>query len=451
MTTKQKPVFQNLRALDANTATFTLSPSHHVYANTLRRAVMTEVETVGIRSDMNPRDGTTTDVIIQFNNTPMTNEMLADRVGLVPVWVANPRQWNPERFIFKLDVKNEGDAPLDVTCSDFEILEVGADGEEPKPYTKGNKEFFHPNPISHDTALLAVLKGKLLNQTPQSIQLTARATVGKGKDHVRFNPACQCTFKNTINTDVEEQKVYFEKWLRSTKNEDPKKLEKEEEKRNQFMREFQTMEVERCFLKNEKGEPYSFDFTVESKGVLPVSYIVSRALEALQEKCITYASLEKSSLDTVRIKVKEARGPIFDFIFQNEDHTLGQLLQTWMDQNLIDSGEITFAGAIVPHPLRKELVVSVGVKDGNELTARTMVSKAARACAAMFKVWRENWDELSSGSVPTASVPVTSAPRVRKLKLAPSEAPSGEPTADEPKKRVRDPRKGAFWTNPVLE
>jgi len=463
MTTQQKNMFQNLKQVDPLTLTFTLSPTHHVYANTLRRAVMTEVETVGFRSDMNPKDGTTTDVIVQYNNTPMTNEMLADRIGLLPIWVSKPLEWDASKYRFDLDVKNEGDDSLDVTCANFRVMLVGNPGEDPTPFEGGNKEFFHPNPLTGDTALIAVLKGKLLNQNPQSIQLVAHATVGKGRDHVRFNPVSQCSYKNTINEDEEEQKKYFEKWLRSTKNEDPKKLEKEEEARNRFWREFQTMEVERCFLKNEAGEPYSYDFTIESKGVLSVPYIVSRALEALQQKCLTYASLEKTELDTVKIKVKEARGPIFDFLIQNEDHTLGQLLQTWMDQNLMDKEEITFAGAMMPHPLRKELLVSIGVKDGNETTARAMFSKAAKGCAAMFKVWKENWDELTAGRVPTAPAPVPRN-RNRTFKLAPGEAlppaeaapqaqpqPTGEvaKAAAAAKKKERDPRRGAFWQNPL--
>jgi DNA-directed RNA polymerase subunit L len=86
----------------------------------------------------------------------------------------------------------------------------------------------------------------------------------------------------------------------------------------------------------------------------------------------------------------------FDFIFQNEDHTLGNLLQTWMEQNLVDSGEITFAGYKVPHPLRDEMVLRVGVDSGQDYTARAAVAKAARECAQMFKNWAAQWAAAAS-------------------------------------------------------
>jgi DNA-directed RNA polymerase alpha subunit len=77
-------VFQNLEQVDEKTLKFTMSPVVVTYANTLRRAVQTEVEVLGFRADM-LEDGSTADVKILKNTTPMSNEMLADRVGLLPI------------------------------------------------------------------------------------------------------------------------------------------------------------------------------------------------------------------------------------------------------------------------------------------------------------------------------------------------------------------------------
>jgi DNA-directed RNA polymerase subunit L len=53
-------------------------------------------------------------------------------------------------------------------------------------------------------------------------------------------------------------------------------------------------------------------------------------------------------------------------------------------------------GYKVPHPLRDEMVLRVGVKDGMETTARSAVAKAARECAQMFKNWRVMWAAASA-------------------------------------------------------
>ena len=83
-TALESNVFQRIEQKDRYTVTFTLSPTDVGYANALRRIILTGVESVAFRSDINDL-GKTTDVNITKNSTPMTNEMLADRIGLLPI------------------------------------------------------------------------------------------------------------------------------------------------------------------------------------------------------------------------------------------------------------------------------------------------------------------------------------------------------------------------------
>ena len=57
----------------------------------------------------------------------------------------------------------------------------------------------------------------------------------------------------------------------------------------------------------------------------------------------------------------------------------------------MDSGEVTFVSYKVPHPLRDEMLVRVGVEDGLETTARAALAKAARATGQMFREWLAVW------------------------------------------------------------
>ncbi len=471
----QTNVFQNLEKVDPLTLQFQLTPTHVSYANTLRRAILTEVESLGFRSDIK-ENGSTSDVRVQENNTPMTNEMLADRVGLLPVWlpegIPNPLAWDPDQYTFEINVESDKETSRDVTCDDFVVRQVSATSLEEGKLVPG-KQFFHPDPITLSTSLIAVLKGKQPNQNPQRIKLSARATVGRGREHVRFCPVSQCSYRYTIDDNEEEQRKVFENWLRSTKKiSDVKALDKEADRKEALMREFKTMEIERCYIKDPKtGEPNSFDFTIESKGVLSIPYIVSRALEAIEQKCRKYASIDKGDgIEGVQIQPADARMSGFDFIIPHEDHTLGNLLQTWMDQNLMDSKDITFAGYKIPHPLRDEMVFRIGVEDGLATTARAMFARAATECATMFKKWRENWDSVVKGELPTVKPKSAAKPRTRKVVASnlpalaaqqqsvvapPPEAPitaeAAAPTASTKKPTKRDPRRGAFWTNPVVE
>ena len=268
-------LFKNVTK-DGDVLRFTLAPTQVSYANTLRRAIITEVETVAFRSEIK-EDGTTSDVLISKNSTPMSNEMLAHRLGLVPVHVADPLNWSPEDYTFKLDVTNDSSDPLDVVASDIRVYKDR--GPEEEPLLVPSVEFFHPDPVTHDTCLLAVLKGRTGTQEPESVSLTAKATVGTGRENAAFMPVTsRCSYGYTLDTNEERKKEVFTAWLQTSKKVNPSELESNAVRKGELEREFATMQQQRCFLKDAAGEPYSFDFIVESVGVLTPVYCVARAL-----------------------------------------------------------------------------------------------------------------------------------------------------------------------------
>jgi len=388
-------VFKNLQRESPAVIRFTLAPTHVSYANTLRRAMITEVETVAFAADI-AENGGTTDVLITKNSTPMSNEMLAHRIGLLPVHVENPLEWNPEEYTFKLDVVNDSTNPRDVVASDITVLKNRGPEEDPLPVP--SVQFFHPDPVTHDTTLLTVLKGRVGTQEPEALSFVAKATLGSGRVNARFMPVTsRCSYGYTLDDSPERKKEMFTKWLTTHKKVNPTELESNSGRKGELEREFATMEIQRCYKIDERGEPYSFDFIVESIGVLDPTYTVRRAIDILQKKLLIYASIDSGDLpENLKMRPADARMKGFDFIFQHEDHTLGNLLQTWMEQNEMDSGEITYAGYKVPHPLRDEMLLRVGVESGKDTDARAAVAKAAGSCARMFSTWAAQWAAVAS-------------------------------------------------------
>ena len=387
-------VFKNLVKESSTVLRFVMEPTTVGYANTLRRTMITDVETIAFRANITDT-GSTTDVIITKNDTPLSNEMLAHRIGLIPIHVENPLDWKPEEYKFSLKVSNDSSEPLDVVAADIQVLKNR--GAEEEPLLVPNVQFFHPDPVTHDTALLTVLKGKLASQEPEIIEFSAVATMGTGRENAAFMPVTsRCAYGYSKDDDPERKREIFTMWLNKHKKVNVTELESNPTRKGELEREFETMEVQRCYKKDERGEPYSFDFIVESVGVLSPTYIVARAIELLQAKVLRYASIDSGDLpDSVKVRPADARMKGFDFVFQREDHTMGNLLQTWMEQNLMDSGDITFVGYKVPHPLRDEMVLRVGVDSGKDVDARAAVAKAARECAQMFKNWSGAWAAVS--------------------------------------------------------
>jgi DNA-directed RNA polymerase subunit L len=88
----------------------------------------------------------------------------------------------------------------------------------------------------------------------------------------------------------------------------------------------------------------------------------------------------------------------YDFLFRGHDHTLGNLLQTWLVEHHIEgdaSPKITYAGYSVPHPLRDEMVLRIGIQGDEESTARQAVAAAAKGCVEMFQNMRSAWLDVN--------------------------------------------------------
>lgn len=423
MASNTSQVFQDIEVVDEKTMKFTMSPVSVTYANTLRRAVQTEVETLGFRADM-LEDGSTSDVKIYKNTTPMSNEMLADRVGLLPVVMQEGSGWDKESVLFRLHVRNETDDIRLVTASDFECLENQPTSDERVRIP--NTRFFHPNPITGDTCIIAVLKPMTDGQEPEEIHLEAYASLGKGREHTRFNPVAQCAYSYTRDEDKGRVTELWNRWLTQQKKVDPKELDKDAERKGILEREFRSLEIYRCFKMDAAGEPFSYDFTVESVGTTNVIKIIGDALSAVAALCDKYAALDKDLPDTVDIRPADARMKGFDFWFEAEDHTLGNLIQTWLDDNRIGDGSVSFAGYKVPHPLRDEMVIRIGVEDGLEATARLAIAEAAKGCADMFRGWTLQWTGAVDGAgfkTPAEVKPVWQAHAEAKAQSVPKAAP----------------------------
>lgn len=465
MATPEAITFENLAKKDANTYTFTLNNSHVTYANTLRRLILTGVETVAFRADMTT-SGTTTDVLVNANTTPMTNEMLAHRIGLLPLNVKDPLKWNPDRYVFKLEGAAKKDSVADLCAGDFKVFDRSAKrgGDGTNTTTNETNEsnvtslstsnntsasssttassessattesyetnetststaslasfketedasivpasvFFPPHPITGDTCLIATFPAG----SGQKIDLVAKATIGTGRENARFMPVSQCSYEYTRDTDPDRQQELFEKWLLDAKKVVYSPEEADTEKIKALRREYNTMEVARCYLRNETtGEPYSFDFTVESIGILEVPYIVKRACEVGRNMVGRYVNVEKGKLPE-ELSVEPADGRVigFDFLFRGHDHTLGNLLQTYLVEHHIDgtaSPKVTFAGYKVPHPLRDEMLLRIGVEDGQEATARLALAAACRGCVNIFDTMLASWTGVSTGKTTSNSV-----------------------------------------------
>jgi hypothetical protein len=65
-----------------------------------------------------------------------------------------------------------------------------------------------------------------------------------------------------------------------------------------------------------------------------------------------------------------------------------------------------FSGYKIPHNLKYEMLLRIGVEDSNELTGRAAIAAAAKGCKAMFEEWLRLW-KSGATLAGTAAAPAT--------------------------------------------
>lgn len=422
-------------------ASFRVAPMHVTVANVLRRQILSSVPTVGFKTE--PPESS--DVKIQTNTTPLVNEMLMHRLGMIPVAIDDPSTFVPEEYEFRINVENVGQSSVSVTASDIEVYKIDKSGQQ---VAMSNAAFFPPDPITNQTALITVLRQRYnLDTPPEKLTLKARASVGTGRTNMRYSPVSQCSYEYTRDRTAAREDALFQRWLATSKKvADVQKISAEFA--GELRREYDCMEVQRCYLQNDKGEPYDFKFHLESVGVFSVPTIVERGLKACEDLVSTYVAIDTAlptGLYKVDINESATRAGGFEIVFQNQEHTLGNLLQTFLTERHVDGTEeprIKYVGYKVPHPLRQEMVVVITPEDGLEASAVKAIAEVTTYLKGYFAGLSDSWQAtfqpataapvvaktVKAATATTTAVPVA-AKTVKTAKAATATAPPTAPTA----------------------
>ena len=388
-------------------ASFRLSNTNVTVANVLRRSILTQTPSVAFRTEPAEKS----EVIVTTNTTPLVNEMLTHRIGMIPIR-ADPLTFNPDVYEFVLDKENSTKGMLDVTAADFKVLKKNPENLLEEPVEVPNAEFFPPDPITGDTVLITRLRPQWNPTAPnERLQLKARAAVSTGTENIRWSPVSQCSYEYTRDNNPEHVTAVFNNWLLAHKKiDDPTTLPSD--RIEELKREFNTMEIQRCYMMNEKGEPNDFTFHIESVGVQKIPDIVRTGIAACEALVTRYQDLDGTIPSNVRVQEGDSRFSSIDIIFQNEGHTLGNLLETFLVMNHVEGDvepKISYAGYKVPHPLRPEMFIRIGFQDISgdtevkKNTARLVVATVCRKLKVDFRALMTAWmSQFPAAPPPTA-------------------------------------------------
>jgi DNA-directed RNA polymerase subunit L len=390
-------------------ATFTISPSHFTLANSIVRVIQSKIPTVGFRTEP-PEES---EVEILTNTTPLPNEMLTHRIGMIPIAIFGVDEFEAKRYRVELNVENATQEPRSVTTRDFQVLMEDSEGWKPID----SSQWFPADSITKDHILITVLRPQWSADSMEKISLKANPSVGTAEENVRFSPVCTCSYGLTIDTDAVRQEQFFNDWLRDSKKiNDASQINPTQ--LSALRREWMTLEIQRCYLINEKDQPYSFDFSIETNGIFSVPEVFHQGIRQLKKLIQRYEGLDVAIPDGVVIQPTLGARRGVEVLFTNgEDHTLGNLLQTFLVERHIQediSPRISYASYKISHPLKKELVVEIGAEKDAEIVARKAIVAVVRYILGVLDQMEREWLAFTGTAQPLPTLESVVVPKIRK-------------------------------------
>jgi len=364
--------FQDKWDKDKNHVTFTLKNVHYSLANAIRRCAISDVETIGFRSEPSKYSS----VKISRNDTILNNQQISHRIAMVPVNVGNLSRFDVDDYEFILDEVNTTNSVKVVTTQHFKVRRISTNKFLSDTEVK---QLLPPSTLSGDYIPIVKLEPKYYTniesapdlskniseaiKVPVSetvgLSLTAKCVKSTGVENGHFSPISVCVYGNTRDAEkVRQGELDYIQQKNAEANANGLSLLGDDKLR----RRFHLNEVQRFYQVDEYGDPNSFDFKMESVGIIPPLVIMERSITKLVDKLNNLIqNLSNPTEGKLEIKPTLNMGNGFEVIVEEEDDTLGNMVQSYLTRMFADyslSPEERKLVAITyhkTHPLKRQI------------------------------------------------------------------------------------------------
>lgn len=356
---------------------FTISNINYSMANSIRRAMISYVPTLCFNSE--PYEECTIKII--RNDSKLNNEIIKHRLSKIPINIKDPSSFDHEDYIFYLEYENKIHDMFLVTTEHFNIKRISTNKFLPRSEVI---KFLPPDPLTGEYVPIVRLLPKHythLNHditTSKSIaeaikipvsegigiKLECKLMLNNGIYNAGFSPVAVSAYKNTIDSEksIQGELDYIEN-IQSDEREKGLTLTDE----SVLKKRYNINQIQRYFKTDECDEPNSFDFIVESVGVVPPLIIFERACNLLiNELKKLIANIETRNENSVIIKPNvEFGGGSYNLYIYESDDTIGNLIQThcskyFADYSLpVEKRKCSVITYHKIHPLKREIMISV--------------------------------------------------------------------------------------------
>lgn len=291
--------------------------------NAIRRIILTDIPIPGIISE----DDSTIDIIV--NTGPLHNEIISHRIGLIPISLSEEdiENYVDNSIELELNIKNDNAIIQNIDTSMITGKKNGIN------LTKQElAKLFPSNKITNNHILITKIRqGEHLHFKANIVKKTARLNAS-------FSPVSLCNFSFI---------------------QDPTKAILKES----------ILDKERSYYKNAYGDPNAILFELESINIyLEPKYYINKAIEIIVDKLNLL--INNITSESNKIEKFQSLENTYDFHIENEDDTLGNIIQSILHNKYVREKKTSFndivcsyIGYICPHPLKSLLIIRFTLED----------------------------------------------------------------------------------------
>jgi DNA-directed RNA polymerase subunit L len=271
---------------------------------------------------------------------------LKQRLSCIPIHIPNYEEINLKNYLLEVNVENTTDTTMYVTTKDFKIKNLLSDSYLSE---KDTRNIFPPNDYTGDFIDFVRLRPKLSDDLPgEKIHLTCEFSLFNAKNDGMFNVVSTCSYGFTPDDIAIDNELV--KKIQGWKDEGKNEKEIVFETKN-----WKLLDALRIVKKD------SFDFTIQSIGVYTNNELTDTACKILINKFNDLNSImEKDELE-----IKNADNTMancFDVILENEDYTVGKVLEYFLYTKFYESNMLTFCGFKKMHPHDNYSIIRLAYK-----------------------------------------------------------------------------------------
>jgi len=309
---------------------FTLSGVNVSLANAIRRTILSDIDLVVFKTTPNELNKCN----IIANTSRLNNEIIKQRLSCIPIHIKDIRDFPLKNYIMEVNIENNTDTIIFVTSEHFVIKDLNTG----KPLVQDKiREIFPPDEYTGYFIDFVRLRPRISDEIPgEKLHLTCEFDIGNAKEDGMFNAVSNCSYGFTIDLPAQEAELAkkIQSWKDEGKTIEDIKFESEN---------WKLLDGKRIYKKD------SFDFIIQSIGIHTDNEIVDIACKILLDKFNDLNTLIEK--DELEIKIAEnTMANCFDVILENEDYTIGKVLEYFLYSQFYEKNILTFCGFKKMHP-----------------------------------------------------------------------------------------------------